>query len=261
MNEDQVKSTDSELEQRLVVLGAHLQYPSTPDVTGAVRIQLGQSLTRGSAHRRRWSLFLYPILAAVVLLGSLLGLSPPVRSAVASWFHLTGVQIEVRRLPPGPLGRKLNLGTRTTLAAAESWAPFRISVPMAAFGKPDEVYIGNRPEMGPSVSLVYRARGGLRRASTTGAGLLVTEFRARFWDAKMLPPNIGMQPVTVNADVGLWLSGTPHALYYVDLHGRLLRDTGRLAGNALLWQHGIVTVRLEGRLSLNRALRIAQSMR
>jgi hypothetical protein len=263
MSEDRVTIADNEFEQRLVVLGTNLQYPGTPDIAGAVRIQLEQAPARGrrSARLFRQPVLLYPILAALVLLGSLLALSPAARSAVASWFHLTGVQIEERQLPPGRLGRTLNLGTRTTLAGAQSSVPFHISLPLAAFGEPDEVYVGNRSQMGPSISLVYRARRDLRRASTTGAGLLITEFRARFWDAKMLPTSTSIEPVRVNRDVGLWLSGTPHALFYIDLHGRLLHDTGRLAGNALLWQHGTVTMRLEGRLTLDRALTIAQSMR
>jgi hypothetical protein len=254
---------DSDIEQRLVVLGTHLRYPVTPDVAGAVRAQLEQAPAHGRRSARLFirPVLLYPILAALVLLGSLLALSPEARSAVATWFQLTGVQIEVRQLPPGPLGRTLNLGTRDTLAGAQSSVPFHISLPPAAFGEPNEVYVGNRPQMGPSISLVYRARRGLQIASTTGAGLLITEFRARFWDAKMVPASTSIEPVRVNGDVGLWLSGTPHALFYIDLHGRLLHDTGRLAGNALLWQHGTVTMRLEGRLTPDRALSIAQSMR
>jgi hypothetical protein len=66
--------------------------------------------------------------------------------------------------------------------------------------------------------------------------------------------------VNVNGDQGVWIAGRPHFLYYVDERGQLLRDTVRLAGNVLIWQHGRVTVRMEGRISLGRALKIAQSM-
>jgi hypothetical protein len=50
-------------------------------------------------------------------------------------------------------------------------------------------------------------------------------------------------------------------VYDLDRHGRLLRDTIRLAGNVLVWYHNGITIRMEGQLSLGRAIVIARSMR
>jgi hypothetical protein len=110
------------------------------------------------------------------------------------------------------------------------------------------------------VSLVYRARRGLPQAASTGAGLLITEFERPYFDAKQLPPGTNLAQVRFDGDWGLWLSGAPHFLYYVDNRGKLLRDTVRLAGNVLIWHHGYVTVRMEGRISEGLALKIARSM-
>lgn len=263
MSDDRMTLSDADLEHRLTALGSRLRYPPTPDVTAAVRPQLEQARGRERPWPAagRWRALLYPVFAALLMLGSLLALSAGARSAVASWFHLAGVQIEERPPAPGPLGHSLNLGTHLTLGQAQRSVPFHISTPPGALSKPDEVYVGNRSQMGPSVALVYQSRRGLRPASTTGAGLLIMEFRALFWDAKLLAPGTSIQQVRVNGDVGIWLSGRPHDLFYVDRHSRILRDTGRLAGNALVWQRGTVTFRIEGRLNLNQALSIARSMR
>jgi hypothetical protein len=49
-------------------------------------------------------------------------------------------------------------------------------------------------------------------------------------------------------------------MYYIDRTGHPEFDTVRLAGNVLLWQHGAVTVRIEGRISMERAITVARSM-
>jgi hypothetical protein len=44
-----------------------------------------------------------------------------------------------------------------------------------------------------------------------------------------------------------------------DPSGRLRDDAARLAGKTLLWEHGELTLRLEGDLSKAEALRIART--
>jgi hypothetical protein len=44
-----------------------------------------------------------------------------------------------------------------------------------------------------------------------------------------------------------------------DREGNFRESTARLAGKTLLWQQGDVTLRLEGELSKQQALRIARS--
>jgi hypothetical protein len=254
--------TDAELEQALVDLGQHLSYPPVPDLSQTVRAHLEQ-------HPRRVRLFrtlvirravLVPVLAALAIFASVLALSPDARSAIASWFHLGGVVIQSGSSPPGPLGHNLNLGRRLSLADAQKRLPFRILTPnLSSLGTPDEIYVGMPPFSG-RVSLTYRAKSGLPRASTTGAGLLITEMQSRFFVGKTIPPGTTVVPVEIDGDQGVWLAGRPHFLYYFSEQGTLLHDTIRLAGNVLAWDHGNVTLRLEGHISEERAVEIARSM-
>jgi len=69
----------------------------------------------------------------------------------------------------------------------------------------------------------------------------------------------GAEFVTVNGDVGVWLSG-PHSITYVDRTGQEQTATARLAGPTLIWTGGNVTYRLEGMASLTDAMAVAQSM-
>ena len=67
-------------------------------------------------------------------------------------------------------------------------------------------------------------------------------------------------PVSVLGQQGYFLSGATHFLYLAPTD--LIRDERvRLARNVLLWQHGPLTLRLEGDLTVREALRIARSFR
>ncbi len=254
-------AADLELERALLDLGEHLQYPPVPDLSQAVRAHL----ERQPARRRRRVPFLrrevlYPALAAVAILAAVLAIFPGARSAVASWFQIAGVRIESGSVAPGPLGHNLNLGQRVSLDEAQRRVPFHILMPtLPGLNQPDEIYAGTPPFNG-RVSLLYAARPGLPRASTTRAGLVISEFQRTYFVGKTIPPGAIVQPIQIAGEPGVWIAGHFHMMYYLDQHRALLRDTIRLAGNVLLWQHGAVTVRLEGHLSEQRAISIAQSM-
>ncbi len=262
VSEESMDAVDLELERALLDLGEHLKYPPVPDLSLAVRAHL----ERQPARQRRRVPFLrrkvlYPALAAVAILAAVLAIFPGARSAVASWFQIAGVRIESGGSLPGPLGHNLNLGERVSLDEAQRRAPFPILVPtLPGLHYPDEIYAGTPPFNG-RVSLLYAARPGLPRASTTGAGLLITEFQSTFFAGKMIPPGTTVKPIEIGGEQGVWIAGHVHVVYYLDQQHTPLRDTIRLAGNVLLWQHGSVTVRLEGRLSQQRATALAQTMR
>ena len=60
----------------------------------------------------------------------------------------------------------------------------------------------------------------------------------------------------------MWISGASHVFGYVDVDHRLVRPAEFfLVGNALIWQRGEVTLRLEGKLSRGEAVRIARSFK
>ena len=61
--------------------------------------------------------------------------------------------------------------------------------------------------------------------------------------------------VDVDGQPGYWIEGEPHVFMYLDPDGEI--QEARLAGNTLVWQDGDVIWRVEGDISLARALDVA----
>jgi hypothetical protein len=138
-----------------------------------------------------------------------------------------------------------------------------VTVPTAAgFERPDAVYVDPDQPADGRVDLVYRARPGLPASPYTEAGLLITQFRADV-DVdfmKKLSGGSQVEFLSVAGGPGYWLPQT-HELIYTDRLGAPQQEVTRLAGSTLIWQRGDVTYRLEGQVSREQAIRIAESMR
>lgn len=283
--------SSAQLEERLRQVGPLLASPDPVELSGAVtaRLRAAEAAARTARPVRRMRLSLRgrpwtavlpaarPVLhpawqravavlgAAVVVLSAVLIFSPGSRRAVAGWLGLRGVRIEVTpTLSPAPtrLGAALRLGQPLTLAQAQARVPFRIHAP-GALGPPDEIYLSTRIP-GGAVSLVYEAAPGLPPASTTGVGLLLTEFQGSV-DVAIAKKIIGLgttvEFVTVNGGQGFWISGKAHVVAQLDRNGSEIPDTVRLAGDVLVWEQGDLTLRIESALPEARVLQIAQSVR
>jgi hypothetical protein len=272
--------TETQLEESLRDLGPRLDYPPSEHLAFVVRQRLERA--PAPAGRRWWwprlrvRDLLRPafvparrraavaLVVLVAVLSGVLTFSPSARKAVAGWLGLRGVKIEVTpSLSPVPLGRGLVLGPAVSLDEAQAAVPFRILLPsLPDLGKPDEVDLIETFATG-QVSLLYRARPDLPRATQTGVGLIVTEFEAKpnllFIKKTVASTGATLQSVKVNGDPGFWIEGI-HELFYVTPDGHQIRDTPRLAGNLLLWQHGSVTLRLEADITKELALAIASSV-
>ena len=220
------------------------------------------------------------LLLLLALLAALLAGSAEVRTAVADRLGLRGVQIghlpfvpaPAPTLVPLPVGDRLSLGERLSLAAAGARFGAPVALP-AALGEPDEVYL-REPPAGGMVSLIYRPRPGLPAAGSTGVGLLISQFRGALTPeflGKGLGPDSRVEQVAVRdtAPCGLapddgaralWIAGQPHLFFYRDRAGQVRDESVRLAGNVLLWERGDLTLRLEGALGRDEALRIAASL-
>lgn len=221
----------AELDVALRELGRHVEFPATPDLASAVRVRL---------ERPRWSRRPFAVALAVLVVGVGAVLAvPPARTAVLDWLGLRGVSIvRVDELPPTPAVERLDLGREVTLEEAPLW----VQVPD---DEPDSVHVGNG-----TVSLLWGTPDRVR--------LLLTEFRGDALIEKLIEPEVRVELVTVNGEEGAWLD-EPHVVIFEDLRGRIRRSTARLAGKTLLWQHGEVTLRLEGDLTKEEALRIART--
>jgi hypothetical protein len=272
-----------DLELALRDLGAHLDFPATPDLAGAVATRLREAPTPAREPRRArgplgwlprrpaWRRLALAGLAAVLLAAAVLVVSPGTREAVARRLGLRGVEVRLGGERPAstvttrPGARlELGLGEQVTLGEARRRASFPVLVPTAAgFQAPDAVYVNPDQPLGGRVDLVFRARPGLPASSYTDVGLLVTEFQGTLTPdfVKKVVAGGLVEEVRVAGQPGYWFSGEPHFFTFQDRAGEVTDESVRLAGNTLVWQAGKLTLRLEGQLSQQEALRIAESMR
>ena|SRR5438067_4898859 len=226
----------TELEQRLAALGRGIGWPQTPDLAARVAPRLEPRRRRRIPRRA-----LVLALAALVLALAVAFAVPSARSAILRFLGLRGVAIErVDRLPPAeerPLSA--DLGHAVAPAEVEHEVGFEPLLPPVA----------HRPTF-------YVSGGFVSVLLATPKPVLLTEFSAGAGPGllkKLAAGGTFVEPVTVDGGFGFWIRGNAHVLIAP-------QAPPRLAGNVLLWEHGPLTLRLEGRLTKEQALRLARSI-
>jgi hypothetical protein len=228
----------AELETVLRQLGGEIEFPPTPDLASAIRGQLDRPRFR----QRRIAIALAAVV--VVAIGAVFAV-PQARTAILDWLGLRNVSVvRVEKLPAVPAHGNLDLGQRVTLDDAKRRAPWLL-VPD---GTPDSVWV-NKSLPGGKVSLLWGTPSNVR--------LLLTEFTGRTYIEKVIDGDTQVERVKIG-DAGAWFQG-PHVVMFQDRNGRFRESHARLARNTLVWQVGNVTLRLEGGLTKNEALRIART--
>ncbi len=234
----------SGLEQRLLGLGQELEYPPETDVAPAVLARLDRRPFPWRAVAVAFAVVAVAIAAAFAV--------PQARTTILKWFHLRGATVErVETLPPaversqaGGLGRPLSRGE------AERAVGFELALPPLTGNGPSRVYVIDAA----LATVVLHAYG---------RSLLLSEYRAANFD--LLKKSTGgktvIEFVRVNGEPGLWLEGGPHTLTYFNRRGEFQERTVLIRGNVLLWIHGRLTLRLEGKLTKAQALQIARLTR
>lgn len=190
-------------------------------------------------HRRRTA-----IAALALLLSSLA--APPVRAGIADWFSFAGVVVRNDPTPaPGSAPPAPTVATATTLEAAKELVAFEPLVP-AVLGSPQGI------EVSPDRRLL-----SMSWTSESGGVIRLDQFDGRldYTFAKAAP---GATFTSVAGSFGLWFD-EPHKVVVLNRDGTSRTETARLAGHTLIWEHGDTTLRLEGDLSLARAVEIATS--
>jgi hypothetical protein len=228
----------AELETALRALGRDVAFPPTPDVASAIR---------GRLERPRFWRRPVAIAIAVVLVAAIAAVLavPQSRSAILDWLGLRNVSVvRVEKLPPVPAQGRLDLGRRVTLVEAKRRAPWLL-LPNS---DPNSFWL-NESLPGGKVSLLWGTPSNVR--------LLLTEFTGRTYIEKVIDGDTQVERVKVG-DAGVWFHG-PHVVMFRDRDGRFRESHARLAQNTLVWQVGGVTLRLEGALTKDEALRIART--
>jgi hypothetical protein len=228
----------AELETALRALGRDVAFPPTPDLASAIR---------GRLERPRFWRRPVAIAVAVAVVAAIAAAFavPQSRSAILDWLGLRNVSVvRVEKLPTVPAHGNLDLGQRVTLDEAKRRAPWLLMPD----GTPDSVWVSESVP-GGKVSLLWGTPSNVK--------LLLTEFTGRTYVEKVIDGDTQVERVKIG-NAGAWFKGS-HVVMFQDRDGRFRESHARLARNTLVWQLGGVTLRLEGGLTKDEALRIART--
>jgi hypothetical protein len=271
---------DAELERALRRLGRRIEFPTTPDLTSAVRARIAEQPAPRPG-RLLWFTPRRSLAAAAAilffLLAAALAVFPGARDAVADLFGVRGIQISIERdeeptpvptlvatAAASPVGPDLSLGRQVTLQEARTLAPYEIHVPNpAAYGEPDEVYVRNLPDDNTMVSLIYYPAPDLPEAEETGVGALLMQFEARE-DVNYIMKGVfeggGYTTPTELGDGDAWWVYGATRIVLLDDPSAPCCPAGRPSANVLLWEQDGLTFRLESDLTMSRATTLAESI-
>lgn len=224
------------LELELRGLAPQVELPPERDLAPSVRARIG------AVGRPRPGRLVLAFALAVVAVTVAFAV-PPARSAILRWLGIGTARIEfVDRLADVRTRRPLDLGARTSLAATRARVPYRV-LTSRLLGPADEVRV-----RGDQVAFVY------------GRKLVVLQSLGTFF-VKEVGPGTRVEQFRLGYEPAVWVTGGPHLFGYAPVGGDPRPIEFYLVGNALIWQRGAVTLRLEGRLSRAEAVRIARSFR
>ena len=245
--------------------------PDGPDLATRVRARLVAATPparRGSTWRLRPALVLaivaLLVLAAVagavafgvpgirLIFGDPGGTPPP---AVAS---PTAPATGGASVPPA--GSSLDLGEQVEPATLADRVDFPVLFPTdSALGAPDAAYVSSRDE----VALVWAPSDELPPTVESDIGLLIMQFRGSVSPepiGKIISSGTVVEPVRIGEGSGYWITGNPHVYFYMSPEGEHIEEGRRWVGDALIWQRGDQTYRIETSLGRDAAIRIAESL-
>lgn len=255
-----------DVEALLQASAGALNYPKTPNIAMRVRIQLDDEARSrtiaGSFTDRLRQIMARPVLRAAiavllvvaVVVSSAL-VVPQSREALADFFGLSHVKIEIGPVlgPPPPVLSPASFAEPARLESAQDSVDFAIRLPVAQGARmtPDAVYIENRSPGAEVVIAVYEEEDFDLYQSANG-----------FFGKGGIPSSDVLVETEVHGQEAIWIGFGGHVARSLDSQGRVLIETERTVERAtLLWEEMGVTYRLETSLSLDEAIRIAESLR
>ncbi|MEO8287542.1 MAG: hypothetical protein ABI670_14035 [Chloroflexota bacterium] len=270
------QAPQDDMDRYLTNKASAFKYPPTPDIASAVRDKLvsdsvyrPQTQRASARPRRAWTAV---AVALVLLIGAFL-IVPQVRAFVQD-IYIGVVKLIVREPGPLPVPNVLTptplspydprLVGKTDFGNAELGLGCTIKVPTypAGIGMPTGVYY-QIPSGSGTVILLWPNPTDARKPgialyimSQSGSAYKIVD-----GDTEKVKTQVGGQPA-------YWVSG-PHVLEFYDTAGKKTQSTSQLvAGNVLIWtekstQSGPckdLTYRLESNLTINEAIKIAESL-
>ncbi len=249
-----------QLEEKLREVGRSLAYPSTPPIAQKVVSRLNQPI-HNRFFRGRW----VTVALAMLILALALILVSPARAAIFNFIQIGVVRIFQTQPAAAPtqtleapltatpiatfLPSVLDLAGETTLAGAQSQLNFPILLPSYPVdpGRPDHIYVQDVGS--PMLVLVW-----MDRTHPDKVRLSLDEIEPGWAVSKSNPRLI--EETTVNGQPAVWAVG-PYLLQISNSDYVIER---LVQGDVLIWTQGETTYRLETDLSLEEAIKIAESL-
>lgn len=246
-------------EERVREVARSLPYPPTPDVAESLRHRQRRPVPSPTMRRLGWA-----ALGLLLLLGAALTV-PEVRAALVEFFQLGAIRIQLlpstpiapaspqAERPPTATPRPLTEHTGAlTLAEAErrSQVPIRLPTYPPDVGAPDVAFI--EPFEGGALLLFW-----LEADNPSAIEMSLHLLGGTFWGEKLVHEQ-QFEETRVNGQWAAWLEGR-HYLSRLDPRGEAATFTV-VEGNVLIWVEGPLTYRLESRLPLDEAIRLAESL-
>ena len=237
------------LENDIALLGRALVFPETPSLAARVRVRIeSRRILREAAPR--WQLALTGVAAAAVALAFVASVLSPARDAVADLFDRINI-FETEEVPQD-LTREIT-GTELSFEEVQAAVGFPLLLPDGA--SPDRVLLQDFGQVKAAV-LFYRHDNGAPYAlfetnSQVGKGLGI---------GKGITDPGQAQPVSGVGGEAYWLTGLRIVQYY-DVDGAVLQGSVRATDvNTLLWNENGRVFRIEGDLTKDEAIAIADSL-
>ena len=159
-----------------------------------------------------------------------------------------------------PAGSSIDLGEQVDPASLGDRVDFPVLFPGdPALGPPDAAYVSERNE----VALVWAPSDDLPPTVESDIGLLIMQFEGSVSPepiGKIISTGTVVEPVRMSAGSGYWIAGDPHIYFYMTPDGEHVDEDRRWVGDALIWQRGDKTYRIETSLGRDAAIRIAESL-
>jgi hypothetical protein len=230
----------NDLERRLQELGGEIAYPATP------RFELALDRRPASRPWLRPLALGFAVLLAVA--AGVLAFSPGARSAFLEIFHIRGATVERVESLPDVRAQRVDFGERVSREEAER----RVGFELLDLGEqPDAIYV--RPD--GLASVVYGDPARPR--------LVLSQARGAVWNGfikKTADQGTIIDDVTVDGEPGLFVDGPQHFVMFLDENGLISDERTYLAGTVLLWNRDELLLRLEGDLTQEEALELAESV-
>ncbi|MBC7879341.1 MAG: hypothetical protein H7Y59_19405 [Anaerolineales bacterium] len=251
------------IESRVEALAKEFQYPPTPSVAGAVMTRIDAKATRPLLGRKlAWALTILLVIFAGLMF------VPPVRAAVLEF-----IQIGIVRIFPAPIESPVPtieapitvtpaptksslipileaIAGETTLESARNIVDFPIPLPTypADLGEPDRIFVQDAG--GWMLILVW-----LDPQQPNQVQMSLHLIEEGSWTIDKYHPE-EVAETTVHGRRALWTDGE----YPLMLRNSDIQFMRMIEGHVLIWEENDITYRLEIDVSLEEAIRIAESL-